>query len=267
MSKTARWERATNTPLLILGLIFLLAYATPIVDPSIDPSWHVALEGVEIFTWAAFAIDFVVRLSLAPSKSRFIRQHPLDLLAVALPLFRPLRAVRVLSIVILSARRLSKRLKNQVMAYAAVTAVAVWFIAGLAVTDAERLVAGSNINSVWDGWWWAFITMATVGFGDLYPVSVEGRLVGVALVITGIALIGTITAFIASWFAAANLEAEEMIHDELTLTDAKLDALSAEIGELKALVARLVGADPEPALEPTLTPAEKAPPVPAHGQG
>jgi voltage-gated potassium channel len=89
MSKSIRWERATDGPLLGLGILFLLAYAIPIVDPAIDLAWHRALEGVEIFVWAAFAFDFLVRLSLAPSKLRFLRSHPLDLLAVTLPLLRP----------------------------------------------------------------------------------------------------------------------------------------------------------------------------------
>ncbi|TFC52903.1 two pore domain potassium channel family protein [Cryobacterium sp. TMT1-21] len=240
MTRSERWERATDAPLLWLGFAFLFAYATPIIAPEIGSWWRLLLEWVEIATWAAFALDFTVRLSLARGRLKFIRTHLLDLVAVALPLFRPLRALRVLSIVILSARRLSKKLKNRVMTYAAVTAVSVWFIAGLAVTDAERGAPGANIHSVWEGWWWSFITMATVGFGDLYPVTAEGRLVTVGLVATGIALIGTLTAFIAAWFASASREAEEEIKAELDVSEDKLDALKLEIGELKTLVERLL---------------------------
>lgn len=239
LTRSARWEQATDKVLLALGFAFLVAYAAPIVTPEIGPGWRVLLEWVEIGTWAAFTVDFVVRLSLAHFRLRFVRTHLLDLVVVALPLFRPLRALRVLSIVILSARRVSKKLRNRVMTYAAVTAVSVWFLAGLAVTDAERGAVGANIHSVWEGWWWSFITMATVGFGDLYPVTAEGRLVTVGLVITGIALIGTLTAFIAAWFASANREAEEEIKAELDVSEDKLDVLTAEIAELKAMIARL----------------------------
>jgi len=239
--RSSRWERATDTPLLALGIAFLIAYATPIIAPEISPGWHLFLEWIEIGTWAAFAIDFVVRVNLAEDRRAFVRTHVLDLLAVALPLFRPLRALRVVSVVILSTRRLSKVLKNRVMTYVGITAVSVWFIAGLAVTDAERNAPGANIVTVWDGWWWSFITMATVGFGDHFPVTIDGRLVAVGLVVTGIALIGTITAYIASWFASASREAEEAIKVELGVNEDKLDALTVEIGELKALVARLAG--------------------------
>jgi voltage-gated potassium channel len=241
MTRSSRWERATDTPLLALGIAFLIAYATPIIAPEISPGWHLFLEWIEIGTWAAFAVDFVVRVSLAEDRRAFVRTHILDLLAVALPLFRPLRALRVVSVVILSTRRLSKVLKNRVMTYVGITAVSVWFIAGLAVTDAERNATGANIVTVWDGWWWSFITMATVGFGDHFPVTTDGRLVAVGLVVTGIALIGTITAYIASWFASASREAEEAIKVELGVNEDKLDALTVEIGELKALVARLAG--------------------------
>jgi len=239
--RSSRWERATDTPLLALGIAFLIAYATPIIAPEISQGWHLLLEWIEIGTWAAFAVDFVVRVSLAEDRRAFVRTHILDLLAVALPLFRPLRALRVVSVVILSTRRLSKVLKNRVMTYVGITAVSVWFIAGLAVTDAERNAAGANIVTVWDGWWWSFITMATVGFGDHFPVTTDGRLVAVGLVLTGIALIGTITAYIASWFASASREAEEAIKVELGVNEDKLDALTVEIGELKALVERMLG--------------------------
>ena len=162
LTRSQRWEQSTDRPLLVLGFAFLLAYAAPIVAPEIGQGWRLLLEWIEIGTWAAFAVDFIVRLSLAHDRLRFVRTHLLDLVVVVLPLFRPLRALRVLSIVILSARRVSKKLKNRVMTYAAVTAVSVWFIAGLAVTDAERGAVGANIHSVWEGWWWSFVTMATV---------------------------------------------------------------------------------------------------------
>jgi voltage-gated potassium channel len=197
----------------------------------------VVFEAVQVLTWFAFAIDYVVRLVISHERTRFLRHHILDLAAVLLPVLRPLR---VLSIVFLSTRKLSKVLKNRVITYVAVTAIAVWFVAGLAVTDVERLAVGSNIHDVWEGWWWAFITMATVGYGDVFPVTIEGRLVAVALVVTGITLIGTITAYIAAWFAEARREAEAAIISEIDTAEDKIDRLSREVKQLKALVEQLV---------------------------
>jgi voltage-gated potassium channel len=240
MTKAERWDKATQYPLLVLGLAFLVAYAFPIVDPEIPRQLHDFFGDIEVITWAAFALDFVVRFATAERRWHFVRTHPLDLAAVVLPVLRPLRALRVLSIVFLTTRRISRVLRNRVLTYVIVTAVSVWFIAGLAVTDAERGVEGANIHTVFDGWWWSFITMATVGFGDVYPLSLEGRLVAVGLVVTGIALVGTLTAYIASWFAASTREAEEAIKSELDETEDKIDDLAAEVRQLRALVQQLV---------------------------
>lgn len=240
MTRYERWERASEFPLIGLGLAFLVAYALPIIDPDLTAPWPVIFEVVEIVTWAAFSIDFIVRLAITPNRRHFLKTHILDLAAVLLPLLRPLRALRVLSILYLSTRRLSKLLRNRVMTYVVITALSVWFIAGLAVTDAERHVEGANIHDVAQGWWWAFITMATVGYGDVYPVSLEGRFVAVALVVTGIALVGTVTAYIASWFAAATREAEIAIKAELDTAEDKIDALSSEVHALRGLVEKLV---------------------------
>lgn len=239
LTPSARWEKRTEIPLLALGLAFLVAYASPIVDPDLPQALRVMFEAVEVAAWVGFSIDYVVRLVLARPRGRFVRTHILDLLAVLLPVLRPLRALRVLSIVFLSTRKLSKVLKNRVTTYVVITALSVWFIAGLAVTDAERLAPGGNIKDVWEGWWWAFITMATVGYGDVYPVTIEGRLVAVALVVTGIALVGTLTAYIASWFAEARREAEATIISEIDTAEDKIDVLNRQIRELRAMVEKL----------------------------
>jgi voltage-gated potassium channel len=116
-------------------------------------------------------------------------------------------------------------------------AFATWFVAGLAVTEAERHVSGSNIKDVGDGWWWAITTMATVGYGDTFPVSTQGRLVGTALMIMGIALLGTITASIAASFNSshnASMENDKLIsHENEKQLNAKLDSVLAELETLK----------------------------------
>ncbi len=236
----ARWERVTEIPLIVLGIAFLAAYAVPIIAPDIPASLVTLFDTVGLATWAAFSLDYVVRLILAKPRWAFVRMHVIDLAAVVLPVLRPLRVLRVLSIAFLSTRRLSGALRNRVMTYVLISAIAVWFLAGLAVTDAERGQPGANIESVIDGWWWSFITMATVGYGDVYPVTALGRLVAVALVIMGIALVGTITAYVASWFAAAARDAELAIRAEIDTAEDKIDVLSREIGELRGMIQQVV---------------------------
>lgn len=74
------------------------------------------------------------------------------------------------------------------------------FVTSLAALDVERGAPHATITTFPDAAWWAATTVATVGYGDRYPVTGQGRLVAVALMVTGIALLGVITAAIASWF-------------------------------------------------------------------
>lgn len=71
------------------------------------------------------------------------------------------------------------------------------FCAALTVLDAER-GHGGNIQTFGDALWWAIVTMSTVGYGDKFPVTTEGRFVGVGLMLAGIALLGIVTASVAS---------------------------------------------------------------------
>jgi voltage-gated potassium channel len=68
----------------------------------------------------------------------------------------------------------------------------------LAVLDAEQQAKGANITAFGDAVWWACTTVSTVGYGDFYPVTTQGRVIAVALMIVGIATLGAVTAGIAS---------------------------------------------------------------------
>jgi voltage-gated potassium channel Kch len=91
------------------------------------------------------------------------------------------------------------RLRGRVGIYVAGGASLLAFCAALAVLDAERSSVDANITDFGDAIWWAVTTMTTVGYGDHYPVTPAGRLVAFGLMIGGIALLGTVTATLASW--------------------------------------------------------------------
>jgi voltage-gated potassium channel len=73
-------------------------------------------------------------------------------------------------------------------------------LAAAAMYDVERRAPSGNIKTFPDELWWAITTVTTVGYGDRYPTTGTGRLVGGALMLVGIALLGVITASIAAWF-------------------------------------------------------------------
>jgi voltage-gated potassium channel len=198
------WNKLSPTFLQVLGVIFLAGYAWPIINPNLSPALHSLCNWTLFVIWIFFAFDYFARLSIADNKRLFVRKNLLDLAAVALPFLPLLRAIRALAAVTVLSRRNRGSRSQQVTTSVVTLAFATWFVAGLAVTEAERHVDGSNIQGVGDGWWWAITTMATVGYGDTYPVSTQGRIVGMALMIMGVALLGTITASIASNFNATD---------------------------------------------------------------
>jgi voltage-gated potassium channel Kch len=103
------------------------------------------------------------------------------------------------------------------------------FVAAIAVLDVERSSPDANINGFGDAIWWAVTTMTTVGYGDHYPVTGIGRAVGFGLMLGGIALLGTVTATLASWLVesvAAEKEQAEDLQAVVRRLEAKVDLLA-----------------------------------------
>ena len=224
------WTKLSPTFLQVLGVIFLAGYAWPIINPNLSPALHSLCNWTLFVIWVFFAFDYFARLSIADDKRLFVRKNLLDLAAVALPFLPLLRAIRALAAVTVLSRRNRGSRSQQVTTSVVTLAFATWFVAGLAVTEAERHVDGSNIQGVGDGWWWAITTMATVGYGDTYPVSTQGRIVGTALMIMGVALLGTITASIASNFNSTDSEDSS----NGTPSASEVDDLKKRIAELES---------------------------------
>lgn len=224
------WSKLSPTFLQVLGVIFLAGYAWPIINPNLSPALQSLCNWTLFVIWVFFAFDYFARLSISDDKRLFVRKNLLDLAAVALPFLPLLRAIRALAAVTVLSRRNRGTRSQQVTTSVVTLAFATWFVAGLAVTEAERQIDGSNIQGVGDGWWWAITTMATVGYGDTYPVSTQGRIVGTALMIMGVALLGTITASIASNFNATDSK------DSSARTSS-----ASEVDDLKKRIAELEG--------------------------
>ncbi|WP_082592416.1 potassium channel family protein [Phycicoccus sp. Soil803] len=198
-----RWERRVEVPLLLLALAFLVAYAWPVLDPRLDPTLDVFLGYVSWTVWAAFALDFAVRLALAQDRRHYALQHWYDVALIALPVLRPLRLLRLLAFLRILNRSAAGNLAGRVTTYVIGAAVMAVGLGAVAVLDVEQDAKGANITTIGDALWWASTTVTTVGYGDRYPVTTTGRVIAVALMIVGIALVGAVTASIAAWFVAS----------------------------------------------------------------
>jgi voltage-gated potassium channel len=128
----------------------------------------------------------------------------------------------------------------------AVAAGMLVLIAALAELDVERHAPGSRITSLGDALWWAASTVTTVGYGDEVPVTGAGRLVGAALMLVGISVVGAVTATIAAWFVAQTREA---VHAEEADLAARLTRIEAGLAEIHRALHR----EPPPGTAPSMT--------------
>jgi voltage-gated potassium channel len=182
-------------------------------------------------TWGIFVVDIVVRLALAEERLRYLGRRWYDLLVIVLPLLRPLRLLRLMPLLSVLNRRAQTGLRGRVAIYVAGGASLLAFVAALAVLDVEQTSPDANISDFGDAIWWAVTTMTTVGYGDHYPVTSVGRVVAFGLMLGGIALLGTVTATLASWLVESVQAEKEQAEDLQAMVqrlEAKIDLLGTE---------------------------------------
>ncbi|CAD6001965.1 potassium channel family protein [Agreia sp. COWG] len=225
----ARWQKITEWPLTVSAILFLIAYAWEIIAQLTGPAETLA-EVVIQATWLLFVVDYVVSLVLAENRARWFVRHLFDLLVVVLPLLRPLRLLRLLTFLSVLNRSMGNAVRGKVVVYVIGAASLVVFVAALAALDAERNSPGATITTFGDALWWAVVTITTVGYGDLSPVTIEGRMIAVALMIGGIGLLGVVTATLASWIVERVARKDE---DQQAATRLELRTLTEEIAQLR----------------------------------
>lgn len=208
-----RWERRTATPLLLVSLLFVLVLSMPIIRPDASSGERLGLRLIDVAIWAVFAVDYLVRLRLASHRRHFFRTHLPDLAIVLLPALRPLRLLRLLSLARVVAGRAKEALLGSVVRFVGGAAGLLVFVASVAVLNLERPAHGANITGFGDAVWWACTTITTVGYGDHYPVTAVGKVIAVALMVLGVALLGVLTAGIAAWLVQTVSREEGIEHD------------------------------------------------------
>lgn len=205
VTRLERYESSTSIPLAAGAGLFLVVYAIPVVWPGVGRTVAVACEVTSLALWLVFAADLAARATLSGHPLRYLRRNLLDVVVVVVPVFRPLRVLLLLT----ATKRLFRRGGLTQGARAAVVSIVlIVLVAAIAELEAERGAPGANITSFGNSLWWAVATVTTVGYGDLYPVTLAGRLVATALMFVGIALVGIMTAAVAAWFVTQDRDAE-----------------------------------------------------------
>lgn len=236
--ESRRVQKSAGYEVFILVLCLFALVAIGIQGAvSLDPEIEGILDFADNFACAIFLMDFLFSLWVARNRWEYFRTWGwLDLLS-SIPMLdaarwgrlaRIARIIRVLrglrATKILTTAILRRRAENTFLA-AMLFAILLIVICSTAVLHFER-VADSNIRTAEDAIWWAFTTVTTVGYGDRFPVTSEGRFVASLLMFAGVGLFSTFSGFLAAWFLAP--EKEE--------SSTEIEALRGEIVALRQTI-------------------------------
>lgn len=204
---------------------------------SLDPDIRKIINYADIGVCILFFVDFITSFFSAPDRWRYLYTWGWLDLASSIPMFdafrwgraarimrifRVLRGVRATKIV--ASFLLDRRAEGAFLAAALVSILLIVF-SSIAILQFES-GTDSNIKNAEDAIWWAFATITTVGYGDRYPVTFEGRIVAVMLMTAGVGLFGTLSGFVAAWFLAPGRKRQET----------EIQSLTREIQELREIV-------------------------------
>jgi voltage-gated potassium channel len=225
-----------------LAVVFLAVFATEVLAQSLSSGWHQALVVADYSIWAIFAAEFLVRLTLAHPRGRYLLRHLPDVAMLALPFLRAMRVLRIVPLLRALNRWAADSLRGKFVVYGISSAVLLVFTGALAVLDAERGQPGATITTFGRALWWATVTITTVGYGDYAPITAQGKVIAAGLMLGGITLLGVVTASIASWFVEHIQGSEERHQREEASLREELGAVRAELAEVRAALAELRGA-------------------------
>ena len=228
--KLDAYEAKTTWALSALALVYLFTFSLQVIVYRPDAAWYKWMSLFGYVLWLLFVVDLVYRFALAPSKKRFVKRNVLDIVTVAVPQFRALRALRAFS----SGGVLSKgkgAFTGKAVASALLGIVLILWVGSLMVLSAERGAQGAEITSFGDSVWWSFETITTVGYGDFVPVTWLGRFFAVLIMIMGISVFGIVSAGLAATVVKQNPAPPPPATPHAEVMQ--------ELAELKAMVATL----------------------------
>jgi voltage-gated potassium channel len=219
-----RIERLTELPLMVLAFVMIPLLVGPLLW-RLSPQEEAVFLALDYFIWALFVVDMVIKLIIAPHRLAYLRRHWLEVLVVVVPFFRPLRLLRIF----LFGSRAWVGMRRLVhVDFLLVYGVGLVIIAATIVASVE---GGENasIQSFPDALWWAVVTITTVGYGDMVPVTAVGRAIAFILMLGGIAFFSGVTANLASFM----LRGEDSHKKALSQLVTEVEGLRQEVIRLR----------------------------------
>jgi voltage-gated potassium channel len=216
--RLATWRRRTDIPLLLMAVGSLPLLLLEIVANRLSDGDQRFLTGVNIAVFIAFAVDYVVELSVTHKRTTYVRTQWASLLIVisqflallpALGFLGILRGARALRIIGTLSRviGIGAASKEQGRKFFKEKAASVAFglsgftliTSAVAFTIAEDVGDGRRVDSFFDSLWWSASTITTVGYGDIYPITAAGRIIAVFTMLIGVSTLAVVTARIAQF--------------------------------------------------------------------
>jgi voltage-gated potassium channel len=222
-SRLATWRRWTDIPLLLLAVGSLPLLLLEVVSERLTKTDQNFVTAINVLVFIAFAVDYLVELSVTKKRMTYVRTQWASLLIVvsqflallpALGFLGVLRGARALRIVgtigrvigigIASKEQGRKFFKEKAASVAFGLAGFTLITSAVAFTIAEDVGDGRRIHSFFDALWWSAATITTVGYGDIYPITAVGRIIAVFTMVIGVSTLAVVTARIAQFLLSAD---------------------------------------------------------------
>lgn len=208
--------------MVTLSLLFLIGYTVLILEPSIPPGVTNSIAVGMIVVWVIFLIEFSIAVKRSGQGWRYLPKHWLLTLSLFLPVFRPFVLLRYINQLKFFKSGTGGAMRLRIIVSATLFATLFIYVISLTVLRFERDAPGATIVSFGDAIWWAFVTIATVGYGDEYPITIPGRFFAVILMLGGVAIVGTASALVVSYLGEQTqkaLKRQQSEHREPEIRD------------------------------------------------
>ncbi len=238
-----RWGSRLELPLLMVAFWIPVQWYLEVTGQLSDVHGRMA----DWVVWSVFVFETVLLTTLVADKASYLRNNWLNLVIIAagLPLIwglTPLAGV-LRSLRLLLAVGLWMRFSSTVRAMLAHNRLGTTLTVALVVIIVGGiLMAGLDpaVNDPWEGIWWAWVTVTTVGYGDIVPVSPAGKLFGAVLILLGVALFSLMTASFAAFFFERGIsKVEEDIGRDVDRVEQEESSIEAHLQQITRSLERI----------------------------
>lgn len=237
------WARRLEWPMVGVALWIVLQWY--LEETGALP--HAVARVADWLVWLAFLLETSILTAQVRDKRQYLFGNWLNVLIITagfpyfwqfaplIGLLRSVRLVLVLALLLRMSKSARKLLSQHKLGTTLIVAFVAMVLSGIIMSRIDP-----SIGDAWDGMWWAWVTMATVGYGDVVPHTGAGRLFASLVVLFGVVLISLLTANLAAFFIGSDVEKVEREERE---TDRLLREMSARLERVERLLEEKKGAD------------------------